>query len=146
MSKFKLTKLDELTSCISEKIPYLKMLILFGSRARGDTHPNSDWDFAALYDDELRNQNLKGFKWFEIYGILADMFEIPDEKIDVVDLNRCSPLIAHYVARDGQLLYKQEPGLFEEFKQKALMNDEQLDYIQKSLRQKLENFLEVRGV
>ncbi|ACK68400.1 DNA polymerase beta domain protein region (plasmid) [Rippkaea orientalis PCC 8801] len=146
MSNLDINQLQNLPNRLVQKIPYLKMLILFGSRARGDTHPNSDWDFAALYDDKLRNHNLKGFKWFEIYGVLADYFEISDEKIDLVDLNRCSPLIAHYVARDGQLLYEQEPGLFEEFKQKALMNDEQLDYIQKSLRQKLENFLEVRGV
>ena len=48
---------------LPEKIPYLKMLVLFGSRARGDTHANSDWDFAALYDEEVRNAYIKDNAW-----------------------------------------------------------------------------------
>ncbi|WP_293140319.1 nucleotidyltransferase domain-containing protein [Okeania sp. SIO3I5] len=43
--------LKKLSPGLSEKIPYLKMLVLFGSHARGDTHARSDWDFAALYDE-----------------------------------------------------------------------------------------------
>jgi predicted nucleotidyltransferase len=35
---------------ILEQVPYLKLLVLFGSRARGDAFPSSDWDFALLFD------------------------------------------------------------------------------------------------
>jgi len=33
-------------------------IILFGSRARGDSNPNSDWDFLILTRKEV-NQDLK---------------------------------------------------------------------------------------
>lgn len=138
--------LTDKTAEIVQKIPYLKMLILFGSRVRGDTHCNSDWDFAVLYDQSLREQTVEGFGWFEIYGILADIFQIPDDKIDVVDLDRCSPLIAHYIAQDGKLLYEQEQGLFNEFQEKSRMSEHQLKEISISLRQKLEKSLQARGV
>ena len=29
-----------------EQVPYLKLLVLFGSRARGDNQESSDWDYA----------------------------------------------------------------------------------------------------
>ena len=33
---------------IGDRIPYLKFLVLFGSRARDDAYERSDWDFDAL--------------------------------------------------------------------------------------------------
>ncbi|MEH2381794.1 MAG: nucleotidyltransferase domain-containing protein [Nostoc sp.] len=54
-----IAELQELSLQIPEKIPYLKMLILFGSRATGNTHANSDWDFAVLYDQEQREAYVK---------------------------------------------------------------------------------------
>jgi len=37
-----LEELKDLSLQLPEKIPYLKMVVLFGSRAKGDTHANSD--------------------------------------------------------------------------------------------------------
>lgn len=54
-----LEEIKVLSPKLPEKIPYLKMLVLFGSRARGDIHANSDWDFAALYDEEARKAYIK---------------------------------------------------------------------------------------
>ncbi|NEN87822.1 MAG: hypothetical protein F6K48_02365 [Okeania sp. SIO3H1] len=44
-------RLKKTLSPTTKKIPYLKILVLFVSRVRGDTHAKSDWDFAALYDE-----------------------------------------------------------------------------------------------
>mgnify|MGYP003466178846 CR=1 FL=1 len=87
-----LTELQEIASQLPEQIPYLKMLILFGFRARGDTHAKSDWDFAALYDEQLREESCKnrGFAWFEVPVILGQAFSINSDEIDVVELERCS--------------------------------------------------------
>jgi len=143
-----LTELQEIASQLPDRIPYLKMLILFGSRARGDIHPKSDWDFAALYDEELRQASCKdrGFAWFEVPGILGEFFRINSDEIDVVELNRCSPLIAHFIARDGILLYEQEPGEFEKFIEAHLLSEAELKEIERQLRQKIDNFLEEWGV
>lgn len=143
-----LTELEESALQLPEQIPYLKMLILFGSRARGDTHPKSDWDFAALYDENFREEYCqdRGFSWFEVPGILGQVFRINSDEIDVVELHRCSSLIAHFVARDGILLYEREFGQFEAFKQQCLMTDAELEVLRQNLRQKIEVALQRRGV
>lgn len=143
-----LTELQEIASQLPDQIPYLKMLILFGSRARGDTHAKSDWDFAALYDEKVREEscNNRGFAWFEVPGILGQVFGINSDEIDVVELNRCSSLIAHFVARDGKLLYEKEPGEFDKFIKNNLMSDAQLKQTEGQLRQKINNFLEEWGL
>ncbi|MEC4895538.1 MAG: nucleotidyltransferase domain-containing protein [Oscillatoria sp. PMC 1051.18] len=45
-----LFKSESLAKSLPQVIPYLKLLILFGSRVRRDTHANSDWDFAKVYE------------------------------------------------------------------------------------------------
>jgi len=127
---------------LSAIVPSLKMLILFGSRARGNPHSNSDWDFAFLRDSDQQNVLFNA----EIYAILADLFRINDDKIDAINLAKCPPLMAHAIAQDGKLLYERDSDLFKVFKQQSLMSEEQLKAIQKDLRAKLEHFLRQRGV
>lgn len=113
-------ELKALCSELPEKIPYLKMLVLFGSRATGKTHTNSDWDFATLYDEKLRETCIaNAWSWFEVPLILGQLFEINSDKIDVVELKHCSPLLGFHVARDGKLLYEQQPGEFVNFQCQA---------------------------
>lgn len=52
-------EIKALSTQLTEKMPYLKILVLFGSRATGHIHANSDWNFAALYDEEIRNNYIK---------------------------------------------------------------------------------------
>lgn len=143
-----LEELKELSPKLPEKIAYLKMLVLFGSRARGDTHANSDWDFAALYDEEARKAYIKddGWAWFEVPQLLGQLFGLNSDKIDVVELNNRSILIDHFVALDGRLLYEQEPGIFEKFRLGALKSEEEMKEIRKSLRAKVEKNLQRRGL
>ena len=143
-----LTDLKIISHQLPEKIPYLEMLILFGSRARGDIHAKSDWDFAALYDEEMRKKCVgdNGFGWWEVPDKLGKIFLINSDNIDVVELRKCSSLIAHFVAQDGKLLYEKQPGQFEAFCEQALMKDAQLKQFKKSLREKVEANLQGWGV
>ena len=147
MKTLSLSNLKERTPQLIETIPYLKMLVLFGSRARGDTHAKSDWDFAALYDRQQREALIKDpFAWFSVPDLVGQVFGISGDNIDVVDLNRCTPLIAHFVARDGKLIYEQKSGQFERFKQQHLMTDAQLKEVQNQLRQNIDIFLQEWGM
>lgn len=114
-------ELRELSQKLPEKIPYLKMLVLFGSRAIGKAHENSDWDFAALYDEELRKEHVGDNAWalLEVPLILGQFFQINNDIVDVVELDRRSPLLNYHVARDGKLLYEKQPGEFVNFQRKA---------------------------
>lgn len=142
-----LAELKVVSSQLTEKVPYLKMLVLFGSRATGKIRANSDWDFAALYDEEIRKTLITDpFAWFEVPTIISQMLEIPDDKVDVVELNNCSTIIAHFVARDGILLYEKESGEFEDFRKRALKSDLEMKEIRKTLREKIEASLQRWGV
>jgi predicted nucleotidyltransferase len=116
---------------VLEQVPYLKLLVLFGSRARDDSHANSDWDFAVLYDEELRKQYEQGgIDWLHIWSILQTEFHLADDQLDIVILNQCSNVLADTIARDGLLLYEKEPGEFEQFQSTAHMSKaEQKAYI-----------------
>jgi predicted nucleotidyltransferase len=129
------------SSTIEQIIPNLKLLVLFGSRARGDHRLDSDWDFAVLYDEQYSEMAKQGYLFFEVYELLADFFQIPSDRIDIVNLNSSSELIAHYVARDGKILYEQEHGLFEQFCKEHLMNEAQLEQFRQNLRNQIDLFL-----
>ena len=136
--------LRNLAQKLPEKIPYLKMLVLFGSRARGDIHKKSDWDFAALYHQEKRKKHCQEnpFNYFEVGDILGDIFELNSVQIDVVDLNNCSLKISDRVATDGQLIYEREKGLFHKFQQKSLLTDQEKKAMRQKLKQDINDFLQ----
>ena len=136
-------EIKALSPLISEKIPYLKMLVLFGSRATGHVHAESDWDFAALYDEQIRRAYMKdAWSWFEIDLILSNLFEISDTKVDVVELNHCSPLIGYIVARDGKLLYEKQAEEFIKFTCKAWKIYADTEKFRKAQRRSIELWLQ----
>lgn len=143
-----IAELQELSSQIPEKIPYVKMLVLFGSRATGNTNAKSDWDFAVLCDQEQREAYVKdnAFLLFEIPIVLGELFKINSDQIDVVELNKCSELISHFIARDGKILYEDKPGEFQEFKQRMLLSNSELKKIEDIKRKNIEQFLQRWGV
>ena len=134
-----LENLKALSPQLAEKMPYLKMLVLFGSRATGHIHENSDWDFAVLYDEEIRKKYIKdGWSCFEIPLIISQMFEISSDKTDIVELTSCSWLIAHFIARDGILLYERDPGGFDYFRLTSIRSQSELKKFRLDQRQLIE--------
>ncbi|MBD1847540.1 DUF433 domain-containing protein [Cyanobacteria bacterium FACHB-63] len=138
-----LEELIEFVPQILEQVPYLKLLVLFGSRARGDHDANSDWDFAFLCDEELRKQYEKGgFDFLRILGVLQQIYKLGDDQIDAIEMKECSDVLAHNIAKDGQLLYELEPGEFERFQQQKLMSKEQLKIFRQQQRESIRSTLE----
>jgi predicted nucleotidyltransferase len=124
------------------------MLVLFGSRATGNTKADSDWDFAVLCDEEKYNLYIEDhpLALFAIPGILGEIFKINSDKIDIVKLNYSSKLIAHFVARDGMALYEQESDEFDKFQQRVLLSNTEIKKIEKTKIENIENFLQRWGV
>lgn len=63
---------DKITATVKEKIRLQDPnahLILFGSRARGDFHLTSDWDFLVLISDDIYSKSLKYQLWDELYQL-----------------------------------------------------------------------------
>lgn len=65
----------------------VELSLLFGSRARGDSHDQSDWDIAILFKDNTNGWNNLG-KQEEIRHLFSLALSVNDDNIDLVDLYR----------------------------------------------------------
>ena len=91
----------------ASRMPGLTLLLLHGSRGRGDARVDSDWDFAFLVD---------GSAPFDPDDLLALVAEaIGADRIDLADLSSASALLRYRAARDGVVVFEREPGRFQRF-------------------------------
>lgn len=95
---------------LQRQFPELRLLVLYGSRARGDAHAASDWDFAYSSDGVLDELGLR--------AELASALDSDD--VDVVDLDRAGAVLRYAVARDGKALLERAPDEFERFVLRAV--------------------------
>jgi uncharacterized protein len=128
-------------SCLS--IADLKLLVLFGSRARGDNQASSDWDFAMLFDEDLRQQYEPGGGWncYRSWAILQRLLNLGDDEMDWIDLKDASELLAHAISRDGIVLYSADPEVFSNFQRTHLKADEELKRMRKIMRDRIQQKL-----
>ena len=87
---------------LGRDFPALRLLVLFGSRARGQSVAGSDWDFGYLAEPGLDVDSLCAF--------LSKVVHADD--IDVVDLRRSSGVLRHQVAEQGVAVFEREPEAF----------------------------------
>ena len=84
----------------------LELLILYGSRARGDARRSADWDFGYMANGAA-----------DVAGLLAALVEIlGDDNIDLVDLDRTTGLLRFRSSCDGVLVHEAESGLFDRYR------------------------------
>ncbi|MBD1849148.1 nucleotidyltransferase domain-containing protein [Cyanobacteria bacterium FACHB-502] len=145
-----MTDLDTLKAAsrtFASDYPELKLLVLFGSRARGEDDPLSDWDFAFLLPPEgSADQTPHWFSGAELLSRLSQLLHVSEDIIDLVNLNTCSDILAHFVARDGQVIYEKAPGEFVQFQQQALKTREELKAFRQMQREQVHRALERWGV
>ena len=99
---------DPLLRTIADKVRAtqgLELLLLFGSRARGDAGSRSDWDFGFTGSPAL-----------DVASLLAILtLSTGSDRTDLVDLRRASGLLRYRAARDGMLIFEARAGLFDGF-------------------------------
>lgn len=145
-----MTVLDSLQAAsltLASTHPSLKLLVLFGSRARGEADPSSDWDFAFLSEPDLPTAP-KPF-WFpgsDLLETLCKLLQVSEDTIDLVDLSTCSEITAHFVARDRQVIYEKTPGEFAQFQGCALKTKAELKQYRHAQRKKVLQTLQRWGV
>lgn len=89
--------------------PGLLLLVLLGSRARGDARPGSDWDLAFLGDDTVDQLLLR--------ADLADA--LATDAVDLVELGTASAVLRRDAAVDGRVLVQRQGGAFVAFQVEA---------------------------
>jgi predicted nucleotidyltransferase len=81
------------------------LLVLHGSRGRGDAHERSDWDFAYQASPGL-----------DADALLSALGEhVRADRIDLVDLDQAGALLRFRGARDGVVVFERIPGTYERF-------------------------------
>lgn len=90
---------------IAAEAPGLRLLVLHGSRARGEAHAGSDWDFAY--------EAAAGFDPDRLLAALAAYLNA--DRVDLADLGRAGALLRYRAARDGVVVFEHEEGAFERF-------------------------------
>lgn len=142
-----LSELKQLVPNLVQEIPFLKLLILFGSRATGQNHEDSDYDFALICDRQIyQDWKKKGKSWFSLYSIFENVFDLPNETVDIVDLDRCSPILAHEIANNGKPLYEKQAGEYNAFISRSLISRENIKKIHHEQRRNIDKKLQVLGV
>jgi uncharacterized protein len=89
-------------------------IYLYGSMARGESHPGSDLDIAVLYAEDPP-LTLDGLG-LDLGSALEQYTHRP---VDVVVLNRAPVDLVHRVLRDGQLLCDRDPSARIRFEDQA---------------------------
>ena len=89
---------------------HYKLVILFGSRAKGHARARSDFDIAVLAGHALTLDER-----YEAQRLSASRLKISEDAVDVVDLWNAPPLLAYEIASHGKLLFG-EPSDFLRFR------------------------------
>lgn len=88
------------------KIPAIKLVYFFGSRAEGKAGPLSDYDF-AFYLDEKKAQKRFDLK-LELFSILGK--KLKTDNLDIVILNDTEgPELKYNIIKNGKLIYEKAP-------------------------------------
>jgi hypothetical protein len=85
--------------------PALRLLVLFGSRARADARSTSDWDLGYVASDGLDPDAL----------LLGLVRALGTDRVDLVDLERAGAQIRYRAAAEGRVVHEGRPGAFAEF-------------------------------
>jgi len=87
---------------VQHQFPALRLLVLFGSRARGEAHAASDWDFGFLADATL-----------DVDALLDLLCKVVNsDDVDLVKLNRAAGVLRHQAADHGIAVFEHMPETF----------------------------------
>jgi uncharacterized protein len=121
---------------LSRVMPDLRLLVLFGSLARGRARSESDIDVAVQCDGPADLDAL--------YLAMAPRFGT--DRLDLIDIRRAGPILAMAVARTGRPLFEREPGAFREFQSLASRRYCDTEKLRHARRRAIRAFLEREGL
>lgn len=83
----------------------LRLLMLCGSRARGDEHARSDWDVGYLAETDVDH-----------LALLSDITQaLGTDEVDLADLSRASALLRFRAASEGIVVWEAVSGGYHDF-------------------------------
>jgi uncharacterized protein YutE (UPF0331/DUF86 family)/predicted nucleotidyltransferase len=111
------------------------LLVAFGSAVRDLRRPESDLDLAVW----MATANIAPQALVRLELALRPLF--PGERVDLVLLNRASPLLQFQVARHGVVVFEAAPGVFHAFQVLASKRHADVAHLRRLDRVCVERFL-----
>ena len=93
-----------------ESWPGVRLAVLFGSAARGESGPDSDLDVGVLFE-----AGRAGAAALEVALARAS-----ERRLDLVGLDTAPPLLRFEIARDGRVLVERTPHAWADFRARAM--------------------------
>jgi predicted nucleotidyltransferase len=115
----------------------LALVLLFGSQALGKTHKYSDIDIAFLFEKDVTDSEFLNITNQTINLLKTD-------KVDLVNLNKASPLLERQVVKTGEVLYEKNPGIYAQFVSLAMRKYIDAKKIQQAKKSYVEKFISDR--
>lgn len=97
VKEYSFEELCKIVGAIAAEYGILRVY-LFGSRARGDNRPDSDYDFCIVAPE--------GMGLFKMGGFYGKLEEALGTEVDVISEKAMSEDFSREVRRDGRLLYE----------------------------------------
>lgn len=102
-------KLSEITDFntlrqVIHAIPELEIVVLVGSRARGDAGAHSDWDIAVRWASSPADFTGELARTEDLRRQLADILNTDVDRVDLIDLSRANLAMRAVVAEEGIVL------------------------------------------
>lgn len=136
MSLAPLEEMPDRVQGLNERVPELELVVLFGSTVKGRRRAGSDVDVAVRCAGPADLDVL--------HGLLAPA--LGTDRLDLVDLNHASPILAMEVARSGRLLYESRPGAFRQFQSLSSRRYCDTEKLRRAQRRAIHVFLESHGL
>jgi hypothetical protein len=106
MKKLEPNKIQEVLKPVFEAEPQVGLVYLYGSQARGDAGPRSDYDFAVYFDE--KDPVRRGEMLFALAGHISKALKT--DAVDVHSLNDIQNLALKYqIIQEGVLIFEREP-------------------------------------
>lgn len=108
---------DEIVRRILEIIPDgINLIVLFGSRARGDHSKSSDFDIAVGITESNEQ------KRFDTRLRIISALEGPSNAVDVVIIEDANWALRYRIARDGTVLFQRDENSWPDFIEEVLIH------------------------
>jgi len=114
---------------------------LFGSQARQEAGPLSDVDVAVLFGDDVPRARWSDGQ-IDLMGDLGSLFQRND--VDVVVLNRATPLMAWEAVRYGRRIYVSDPAGRVDFELETFRRYVETKPLRRMQRQRLAEWIQER--
>jgi len=112
---FDLATINKQTRALFDAQQGLELVVLFGSVATGQTHAKSDFDIAILPRTGVSMTLMQELQLQHALSVATGL------EVDLVRLDRATPVVKREVARNGIPLLERSPGAFSQFAANAAL-------------------------